>query len=147
MKIDFYTTSSRFNPKKESNNNKTYAHPNLNPSKNKWIKGSIILVRVSNGTDYIIKILENGKEYEDNFRDDIKKKRWGYYAKYELLKEYQKDTEKSRTIRFKLKKEIVHHQNYCCWFCGDTFKDSNLRPSGYETDLSPQTKNPTNVGG
>ena len=61
MKIDFYTTSSRFNPKKESNNNKTYAHPNLNPSKNKWIKGSIILVRVSNGTDYIIKILENGK--------------------------------------------------------------------------------------
>jgi len=25
-------------------------------------------------------------------------------------------------------------------------KDPNIHPSGYETDLNPQTKNPTNVG-
>lgn len=124
-KIDFYTTSNSFSPELKSKKEKIYHHPNLNPNKNLWGENSVVLVRNTSGKDFIIRFIENGQEIGIDYPNYEKLKRWKYFARYEIIKIFEKDKIKSRTISKSLKTQVLEIQNNCCWFCGDYFDDNN----------------------
>jgi hypothetical protein len=125
MKIDYYTTSISFNPNHISERQGWYHHKNLNPSKKKWGKNTLLLVRNSNGIDYIIKFIENGYPIPKDATDYDKLKRWKYCARFDVIKEMEKNKTKARTITKALKTQVLENQKGCCGFCGDSVGDKN----------------------
>ena len=126
MKIDYYTTSNSFDPHRKSERQGWYHHKDLNPSRKKWGKNTVLYVRNKDGIDYIIKFIENGDKIPKDVADsDNQLKTWQYCARFDVIEEMKKDKTKARRIPKALKTQILEDQKGCCWFCGDSFGDKN----------------------
>lgn len=132
--IDYYTASTSFTPYKMDEsmikNGRYYHHKNLNPDSNLWKNGSVLQVRNVDGTDYIIKFIEDGHKIPSEDKNTAK---WKFRAKYIILedscaadlKDSKNKKERSKYISAKLKGKLLTKQNNKCWLCNDRFDNEN----------------------
>ena len=84
-----------------------------------FTKGNIILVRDSkDGSDYIIKLIENPQQIPENYKQQYASQK--YMVKYQVVFKYDADKTKLR-VPIKLRKEIINKYNNICQNCEDKF--------------------------